>query len=89
MKIVDGFVLRTIAGESVVVGEGLKQVDFNKLIALNSTAAFLWKEIEGKEFDEEMLSQLLIEQYRIDEATAQNDASEVIREWHKIGLIED
>ena len=45
MKIKDGFTLRTMLGENIVVGEGLSQVNFNKLITLNETAAFLWKEV--------------------------------------------
>ena len=39
MKIIEGFKMRTIAGESVVVGEGMAQINFNKLISLNSSAA--------------------------------------------------
>ena len=43
MKIVEGFVLRDVMGQSTVIGEGVNQVNFNKLIILNETAAFLWK----------------------------------------------
>ena len=48
MKIKEGFVLRTIVGENVVIGEGLAQINFNKMICLNSSAAYLWREVEGK-----------------------------------------
>ena len=41
MKIKEGFVLRTIVGENVVIGEGLAQINFNKMICLNSSAAYL------------------------------------------------
>ena len=49
MKIKDGFVLREMCGENIVAGEGLEHINFNKLISLNSTAAFLWQELVGKE----------------------------------------
>ena len=44
MKIKKGFVLREVCGEHVIVGEGLGAVNFGKLLALNETAAWLWKQ---------------------------------------------
>ena len=35
MKQKNGFVLRTICGTNVVVGEGLEQINFNKMVSLN------------------------------------------------------
>ena len=43
MKQKKGFVLRTVCGENVIVGEGLETVNFGKLISLNESAAYLWK----------------------------------------------
>ena len=43
MKIKEGFVLREMCGENIVAAEGLQNINFNKLISLNSPAAFLWK----------------------------------------------
>ena len=40
MKIKDGFILRSICGEFIVVGEGLAQVNFNKMLSLNESATF-------------------------------------------------
>ena len=54
MKIKEGFVLRQMCGENIVAGEGLEHINFNKLISLNSTAAFLWQELVGKEEGEEL-----------------------------------
>ena len=42
MKQKEGFVLRTVCGEHVIVGEGLGTIDFGKLISLNETAAWIW-----------------------------------------------
>ena len=61
MKIKEGFILRQICGEYVVVGEGLAQVNFNKMLSLNESAAYLWKAVSGKEFTEEDLVQLLLD----------------------------
>ena len=41
MKIIDGFRLRDIMGQAIIVGEGVNQVNFGKLVTLNASAAFL------------------------------------------------
>lgn len=86
MRIIEGFRLRDVMGQATVIGEGVDQVNFNKLITLNSTAAFLWKEIEGKDFDVDMLADLLVGEYGIDKETAQKDAASVAAKWQEIGL---
>ncbi|MDD3108420.1 MAG: PqqD family protein [Alistipes sp.] len=88
MKIIEGFKLRNVAGQTVITGEGLKQIDFNKLISLNPTAAYLWQQIEDKEFTVETLVELLTSHYEVDEATARQDAEEILQQWHAVGLIE-
>lgn len=88
MKIVEGFKLRRMGSEYMVVGEGLGQVDFNKLISLNRSAAYLWRQIEGRPFTSEMLASLLVEHYGIDSSTALNDADDIIRDWLEAGIIE-
>ena len=56
MKIKNGFILREMCGEHIVAAEGLEHINFNKLISLNSTAAFLWEALVGKEFTDEQMS---------------------------------
>ena len=87
MKIVEGFRLRDIMGQATVIGEGVDQVDFNKLITLNESAAYLWKEVEGKEFDQTTLAELLINRYSIDESLAQTDAAAIIDKWIETDLV--
>ena len=87
MKIIEGFRLRDVMGQATVIGEGVDQVNFSKLITLNSTAAFLWREVEGKEFDIEMLTGLLVSEYGIDEALAAKDAKALAEKWIEIGLV--
>ena len=88
MRIKNGFVLRTILGQHVVTGEGLNQVNFSKLISLNDTAAFLWKELEGKDFDAEAMTALLTENYEVEEAVARADAEKLCAQWREMGLLE-
>lgn len=87
MKIVDGFKLREVCGEFVVVPEGSKLVNFNKMLSLNGSAAFLWKAVEGKDFDVQMLSDLLVKEYKIDSALALSDAGKILDKWVEIGVV--
>lgn len=87
MKIIEGFRLRKIMGRYVIVGEGISQIDFNKLIILNPSAAFLWQSIEGKDFTTEDLSALLVEKYGVSMERAIKDTIAIVVEWLKNGLI--
>lgn len=87
MKIVDGFKLREVCGEFVVVPEGSKLVNFNKMLSLNGSAAFLWKAVEGKDFDVQMLADLLVGEYEIDSAVALSDAGKILDKWVEIGVV--
>jgi len=88
MRLVEGFRLRDVMGQATVIGEGVGQVNFNKLITLNESAAFLWKAVEGKEFDVEFLATLLRNEYGIDPDRASWDAEKILDQWVEIGLAE-
>jgi hypothetical protein len=83
-----GFRLRTICGENIIVAEGISNIDFSKIISLNESAAYLWQQVEGKDFDEDELVRLLDAEYEVDEATARKDARELIASWLHAGIIE-
>ena len=87
MKIIEGFRLRDVMGQATVIGEGVDQVNFSKLITLNASAAFLWKSVEGKEFDVEMLAGLLMEEYGIDRELAMKDSEALVKQWMETGLV--
>lgn len=72
MKIKEGFILRQIAGEDIVVPIGNNIADFNGVIRLNESAAFLWKTLQ-EEISKEELINSLIKEYKIDENLATND----------------
>lgn len=88
MKIKKGFVLRQMCGENIVTAEGLEHINFNKLISLNTTAAFLWEKVEGKEFTAEEMAQHLVEKYGIDMELALTDAGKLAQAWIDAGIAE-
>ena len=89
MRIKEGFVLRTILKQNVVTGEGLMQVNFSKLISLNDTAAFLWRELEGKDFDAAAMAALLTENYEVTPEVALSDSEKLLAQWLEMGLVEE
>ena len=72
MKIKDGFILRKIAGEDIVVPIGNNIADFNGVIRLNESAGFLWKILQEEVSKEELINSL-VKEYEIDETLATND----------------
>ncbi len=72
MKIKEGFLLRRIADVHVVVPVGGGSVNFNGIITLNETAAFLFGQLQEEKTRETLLNQLLAE-YDVDSDTALND----------------
>lgn len=72
MRIKDGFMLREIAGQWVVVPLGSRVVEFNNIMTLSETGAILWKLLEQGADEEEMISAILAE-YDADEAAVRND----------------
>ena len=88
MKTKKGFNLRTVCGENIIVAEGLDNIDFSRIINLNESAAFLWKNIQEKDFDVDALTSLLTTEYEVDEQTARQDVVKLIDEWDKAGLID-
>ena len=87
MKVVEGFRLREICGEFIIVPESTELVNFNKMIHLNSTAAYLWEQVSGlDEFTVEQLARLLTDKYEVDDATALKDAEAIAAKWKEIGI---
>ena len=89
MNIKKGFVLREVCGEHVIVGEGLGAVNFGKLLALNETAAWLWKQAqEMGEFTVESLANRLCEEYEVTTEQAQKDVADILANWREVGVVE-
>lgn len=89
MKIKQGFVLRDVCGEQVIMGEGLGALDFGRLLCLNETAAFLWKcALELGEFTVESLSEKLCAEYDVSAEQAKADIAQIVDEWKKVNVVE-
>ena len=89
MKIKNGFVLRTVCGENVIVGEGLDAINFGRMLSLNETAAWLWKKaLDQGDFTAQSLAEALCTEYEVTPEQALADVKETIDNWSKLGVIE-
>lgn len=87
MRIKSGFVIRGICGEKVISGEGNDCVNFNKLIALNESAAYLLESVADVEFSEETLVGLLLDRYDVSSADALSDVRTLCSKLKDNGVI--
>ena len=87
MKTKKGFRLRELGGDYILIGESAELINFNNLITFNEAAAYLWQNVEGKEFDVETLTQLLLDEYEVTEEVARQDAEATINDWKEVGIV--
>lgn len=88
MKKKEGFVLRRVGDEAIVVGESLKLINFDSLVSLNPSAAYVWEALGNQPFDAANVAELLTGRYEVDDATATADAHELLDTWIKAAIIE-
>ncbi len=88
MKTKSGFNLRQICGENVIIAEGEENIDFSNIISMNESSAYLWTNIQDKDFSEDELVKLLTEEYDVDEITAKSDVNNLVKSWLDAGIIE-
>ena len=89
MKIKSGFILRTIAGCNVVVTVGKRTLDFNGMINLNETGAFLWKQLEHETTEDALVSAVLENFEEVDEETARSSIREFLDTLRESGGIDE
>lgn len=75
MKVRENFLLRKVAGSWLVMPIGQEMLDFNGILTLNETGAFLWKKLqEGASVEE--LATALIGEYKVSLEEARTDVKE-------------
>ena len=86
MEIKKQVVLRSVAGEYMLIPIGETVFEYNGIFMLTESGKFLWENIEkGAEADQ--LKQLLVAEYEIDFNTASADVDEFIEMLKTFGII--
>ena len=86
MRIVPGFVVRQIAGETIAIPAGPAARELSGLLALNGSGQFLFGLLQ-EEQTEESLVQAMLDSYDIDEATARTDVAEFVEILRSSGVL--
>jgi hypothetical protein len=88
MKAKDGFILKEVGTDWVLVPVGQRVVQFNKMMVLTHTGALIYKMIQnGKTIDQ--IVQNLVNEYKIDIEIAIKDVDIFIQELLEYNLIEE
>ena len=87
MKLKQGFIMREIAGETIVVPSG-DELNLNMMITLNDTAKFLWKRLEAG-IDMDALVQAMLSEYDVDEQTARSGAERFVTKLSENGFLDE
>ena len=74
MKKNPDLILRSVAGEAVLIPTGGMAAQFNGMINLNGVATFIWEQMDQVQSREELV-QLILDRYEIDEETARKDVN--------------
>ena len=77
MKMKEGFLLRQVAGQTVVLPTG-GDLDLNMMITLNDTGAFLWEKLQNDCSEADLVAALLGE-YDVDEQTARESVEAFVK----------
>ena len=88
MKINENFLLREVAGHTIVVPVGEASERFSGMIKLNETAVFIWRALE-EETDEASVVAAMCAEYDIDRETAAADVARIITMLRSAGILDE
>lgn len=88
MKFKDSFVLRRVADENLLVEDGNSTIQLGRIISLNESAVLLYESLKGKSFSLEDAAALLTNTYDVEKSVALADASELLENLKKAGVVE-
>lgn len=82
MKVKEGYLLRKVAEENIVIYMGEEEGAFEGMIQLNPAGVYLWNKLtEGITFDD-LISDMLEKYEDLDRDTAKKDLEEFIESVH-------
>lgn len=88
MKIKEGYVLRMVAGSYVALPGGEKAADFNGMVTLNDTGAFLWRHLE-QGCSREQLVEAVMEEYDVTQERALSGIERFLEKLRTENLVEE
>ena len=87
MKIKEGFVLREVMGNNVIIAVGSASRDFRGMVQLNASAAEIWTLI-GNGCSKEQIVDAMLEKYNAPRSLLEADVEKSINMFLENGMIE-
>jgi hypothetical protein len=88
MKIREGFTLRTVADEHMVLPTGENISNFGGAVVLSDVAAYIFEQLKQPVSREDLLA-LVLSEFDVDEATAASDLDTLLTQFRELELLED
>lgn len=88
MRVVPGFVVRQIAGETIAIPAGPAARELSGLLALNSSGQFLFDLLQTEQ-TEDALVKAMLDTYEIDEVTARADVAEFVEILRSSSILQE
>lgn len=88
MKTNKEYMIREIAGESVLIPVGMASQRLNGMIRLTESAAFIWEQVDQAENLTQIIEQVKNE-FEVDDETARRDVEGFLRELYIRDMVQD
>lgn len=88
MKVKEGFIVKKVIDDYVVVPVGDNFMDFSSIINLNETGAFLWQCMENDITEDELVN-LLSKEYEVDTSEVKDDVADFIESLKNAKLLSE
>ena len=86
MRIKNGFVLREVAGQIMVIATGEASKDFHGMIKLNKTGKVIWLGLQ-EGLSEDKIAECLQEQFDVDLEKAKQDTRAFVQQMEEMGFV--
>ncbi len=87
MKIKEGYVIRKVMGNHIVIATGAQSKTFHGMVKLNDTAAEIW-ELIAKGLGEDEICQAMLQTYDVEEETLRADVKKTVKTLIEQGFVE-
>lgn len=86
MKIKEGYIISTVAGENVVLPTG-DDLDLSVMITLNDSGKFLWEQLQEDKTEEDLLQAVIANYEDVDQEEAKGFIADFVAHLREYDLL--
>ncbi len=88
MKLNEGFEMRSLAGQHIIV-PAMARIDFTNVLSVNEVAAYIWQIMEKGIFTLDDIARRLTEEFDVTYEQAREDVEEFAGRLKEYGMLEE